>query len=251
VNNKKFTQQLDRGIRWAGRNIGLILLILAAIVFVGAINKAWADDDCRGNQNCTDTGGGDIDITGGDVNVPVEVNTDVTGGPVSVQHKSESLGIGLSNSLGDVDIAGCLGSTQWATPLFSKQKLVVNWPCLAEFYLKNGKYELAAMAICNTEIIKEFEDEAACEAAHDFGPQEEPVSEILEQRQQIEEYHQEDIQVVQMAQASLEARLTALEQKPPPPPRVIRSQPAEPDKRFTEEQKLAVFAALGMDEDDE
>lgn len=234
-------------MNWFQRNWALLILVVAAIVFVAMIRVAWGDDDCRGNS-CN--GGGDTNIEiDGEVTVPVDVNTDVTGGPVSVEHKSESLGIGLSNSLGDVDIAGCLGSTQWATPLFSKQKLVVNWPCLAEFYLRQGKYELAAMAICNTEIVKEFESELACEDAHDFAPVEEPVSEVLEQRKEIEEHHQEDIQVVQMAQVSLEQRVSELESRPAPRPRVIQA-PAEPKERYSTEQKLAVFKALGIEDEE-
>lgn len=223
---------------------------IAIAWFVWGVQIARADDDCRGNS-CN--GGGDttVDVTGGDVNVPVDVNTDVTGGPVSVEHKSDSLGIGLSNSLGDVDIAGCLGSTQWATPLFSKQKLVVNWPCLAEFYLEHGKYELAAMAICNTEIIKEFEDEAACEAAHDFAPFAEPVGEIIKSFDSSQEMQNEYLDVIQVAQANTEQRLEVLESRPRPRP---TSRPtAAPGPAFTEEQKAAAWAALkgeGANEDE-
>jgi hypothetical protein len=237
------------------------LAVLLFLVWLGfAVPIAMASGDCKG-QSCNDSGdvnvggdtinvGGDT-ITGGDVSVPVNVNTDVAGGPVNVEHKSESLGIGLSNSLGDVDIAGCLGSTQWATPLFSKQKLVVNWPCLAEFYLEHGKYELAAMAICNTEIIKEFEDEAACEAAHDFAPFAEPVGEIIKSFDSSQEEQNEYLDVIQMAQASIEQRLEALESRPRPRP---TSRPtAAPQPAFTEEQKAAAWAALkgeGANEDE-
>ena len=113
------------------------LFMLALIVFViwvvfAIAPPALADDDCRGNS-CN--GGGDVDvdvggdtinvggdtITGGDVTVPVDIAGGTTN--TNVQHKSESLGIGLANSLGDVDIAGCLGSTQWATPIYSRQNL--------------------------------------------------------------------------------------------------------------------------------
>ena len=76
------------------------LATAAAIFFLLQADIVRADDDCRGHS-CNDGGDVDIDVGGTDVNVPVDVNTDVTGGPVSVEHKSESLGIGLSNSLGD------------------------------------------------------------------------------------------------------------------------------------------------------
>jgi hypothetical protein len=222
------------------------LLALSFVIWLASADIAFADDDCRGNQNCTDTGGGDIDITGGDVNVPVDVTTGPVNveSPVSVNHESKALA--LSNSLGDVDIAGCLGSTQWATPLFSKQKLVVNWPCLAEFYLRNGKYELAAVAICNTEIVKEFADEASCEAAHDFSPATEPVSEVIEviegQREQAQ-----SIAVVQMAQYELEERIEALEKKPAPRPRVVQAAPPPEKDELTLAEKEAILATLLYD----
>lgn len=80
---------------------------------------------------------------------------------------------GFGHSMGDVDIAQCLGSTQWDTILGGQQKLVLNNVCMAEFYLKNEKWGLAAMALCNQpEILKEFGSEAECEAAHDFAPAE-------------------------------------------------------------------------------
>lgn len=225
--------------------IGLRLFILMVSWFL--LGQAYASGDCKG-QSCN---GGDVDVTTdvttGDVTVPVDVNTEVAGGDVNFKDKSRSLA--LVNTLGDVDIAGCLGSTQWATPLFSKQKLVVNWPCLAEFYLKNSKYELAAMAICNTEVVEEFETEEDCEAAHDFGPLEaEPVGEIIETFDNDQRLQDETIEVVQMAQASLEERVAKLEKKPAPRPRVIQ---AEPEPRYTYEQKMAVFEVLGIEEDDE
>lgn len=83
----------------------------------------------------------------------------------------DSLAIGFGHALGDVDIAQCLASTQWDTILMGKQKLVLNNVCMAEFYLANGKWALAAMALCNQkEILGEFDSEGECERAHDFGP---------------------------------------------------------------------------------
>jgi hypothetical protein len=243
--NDRFRERLD----W------VLAAVFALFLIWLAVPMAFASGDCKG-QSCNQ-GGGDVDvdvggdtiniggdtITGGDVSVPV----DVTGGDVSVQHKSESLGIGLSNSLGDVDIAGCLGSTQWATPLFSKQKLVVNWPCLAEFYLRNGKYQLASMAICNTEIVKEFANEAECEAAHDFAP---VVAEIPTDHLRQDEIYNDQLAMVQMQISEIEDRIEQAESRPPPPPTrtIVQQSPT-----FTEEQKAAAWAALlgSEDEDDE
>ncbi|KPK74256.1 MAG: hypothetical protein AMJ84_00265 [Acidithiobacillales bacterium SM23_46] len=203
----------------------------------------------------------DVDVTGGDVNVPVDVTTgpvSVQGGDVSTNMQFDSKALGIANSLGDVDIADCLGSTQWSTPVFGRQGLVLNQVCMAEFYLTAGKYKLAAMSLCNVkEILKEFESEEECEEAHDFtpvAPAPEPASEILEQRMQIEEYHEEDIEQVQMQQQQLVARIEALEKRPEPAPRVVRAPAPEPKPAFSEEQKRAAWAALmggSEDEDDE
>jgi len=84
---------------------------------------------------------------------------------------NSSKAFAFGHALGDVDIAQCLGSTQWDTLLGGRQKLVLNNVCMAEFYLKAGKYALAAMALCNQpEILREFATEEACELAHDFAP---------------------------------------------------------------------------------
>jgi hypothetical protein len=233
------------------RNL-LIIFVLMSVVTVWGTRAAFGDDGHGHNHH--DDGG---DTTIGDTNIDVG-GTDVSIGETTLQGGDTNVSTGgnkalsLGNSLGDVDIAGCLGSTQWATPVISKQKLVINWPCMAEFYLRNGKHELAAMALCNTEIVKEFSSEAECESAHDFSPPErppnepeEPVSQILEQQQIIETEHDEDIQVVQMAQSSLEQRVAALER-----PRSARPAPSQ---RFDKERVDAVWLALrgNQDESDE
>ena len=105
--------------------------------------------------------------SGTDVEQNTEVVTELVGGDVSmVGGTSKAIGFGRSSF--DVDINQCMGSTAWDTIIGGKQKLVINWVCLAEFYLKTGQPELAAVAICNTEMLKEFKNEAECEQAHDF-----------------------------------------------------------------------------------
>lgn len=151
------------------------LLALAVFIIIVVFNVSYASGDCKGHS-CND--GGDVIVGGDDINVgvttgPVSTDVGVTTGAVSVDspvtvNTGGNKALALSNNMGDVDIAGCLGSTQWATPLFSKQKLVVNWPCLAEFYLRQGMWTNAAMAICNTEVRKEFDTEQECRDAHPF-----------------------------------------------------------------------------------
>ena len=176
-------------------NFFLVGVLLVVIVVTCEDARAGGDDIIQSNDNNTQTAG---DISTGDT---------VVGG-------DDSLGLGLSNSLGDVDIAGCLGSTQWNTPLFGKQKLVLNWPCMAEFYLRHQKWELAAMAICNTEMVQEFSSEAACEAAHDFSAfhvepsatleieHEEELGELEEDIDDLEaQIEQQQIQIQQLQEA--------------------------------------------------
>jgi hypothetical protein len=229
-----------------------IALVAFAVILVVA-PPALADDGHGHNHHGGDTmvdidNPVDVNVTGGDTNVPVDVN--VTGGDSPVSVNNESRALALSNALGDVDIAGCLGSTQWATPLFSKQKLVVNWPCLAEFYLEHGKYELAAMAICNTEIVKEFAGEDECEAAHDFAPPAEPVSEVVETFDYGQQVQNDEIEQVKYTQMELMARIDGLQALAESRASRPRPRPA-PTKRFTDEQKQAVFSALGISEDEE
>lgn len=230
----------------------------ATIFFVAMIlmmcAPAWADNGHGHSHDNGDTtvdidNPVDVNVTGGDTNVPVDVNVMGGDSPVSVNHESRALA--LSNVLGDVDIAGCLGSTQWATPLFSKQKLVVNWPCLAEFYLTHGKYELASMAICNTEIVKEFANEAECEAAHDFAPSE-PVAEVVETFDYSQQVQNDEIEQVKYTQMEMMARIDQLQtlaersaSRPTPQPRVVQRE------AFTDEQKTAAWAALMGEEDEE
>ena len=211
----------------------------------------------------------DVDIGGttvntGDVNVPVDVNAATTvNSPVSMQNETKTFA--FSNSLGDVDIAACLGSEQWSSPIFGQQKLKLNQVCMAEFYLKNNRYELAAMSLCNVkEILAEFqgkgiskdEAEASCEAAHNFGPT--PLAELEPAAAPVpfETFaeHNEDVVEIQMAQQALQMEVQDLrnkldaERRRPPPPRVIQQ---EPEPELTEAEKYAILGLLvGEDEDE-
>ncbi len=124
----------------------IFLMLIAAAIVLMVAPAAMAGDKITQSNDMNNQTTGDVSV-GGD--------------------KSSAFGIGIPG-LGDVDIAGCLGSEQWTLLFGGKQKLVINWPCMAEFYLRNGAPELAAMALCNTEILDEFDSEAECEAAHKF-----------------------------------------------------------------------------------
>ena len=211
---------------WFGVTLITIFWVLILVTDV------YASGDCKGHscggETTVDTdvtvGGTNINI--GDTNVPIVTGANTQSNSTTIEG---SRAYALSNSLGDVDIAGCLGSTQWATPLFSKQKLVVNWPCLTEFYLRNAQFELASMAICNTEIRKEFASEQACRDAHAFEPMlEEPVM-VMEQDDDEVEYLRDELEEQAMLQADLNAKIQNLERSQ----RVVIREPYLSDEQKT------------------
>jgi hypothetical protein len=221
-------------MKWLKSNWMLAVLVIAALIFVSAIRTAWGDDGHGHNHH--DDGGGDI-----------EVVNEILGGDTSIDDKSLALGFGRSSF--DVDINDCMGSTAWDTILVGRQKLVLNKWCAAEMYDAKGLRQMAAVMRCDIpEIAKHFEDAKHCIVANKVSaprPPGKPVSQMI-----LEEEHEEDIQVVQMAQVSLEQRVETLERKPAPRPRVVQAV-APPPEQYSYEQKMAVFAALGMDDDED
>ena len=199
----------------SGINIVRLFFLALIMLALGHCYTARASGDCKG-QSCNN---------GGETNV--EVNNNVSFRPLNsvgannrvdnaVSNESKSLG--LSHGMGDVDINQCLGSRQWSTPLYSRQKLVINWPCMAEFYLRNGMFRQAAMALCNTEIRDEYESEAACEADHDF--QAVAVGAMPDEHEDDEdEYHREMAEELAMLRADLQAKIANLEEETKKRPR--------------------------------
>ncbi len=122
----------------------------------------------------------------------------------------------VAPGLGDVDIAQCLGSTQWSLLVGGKQKLVLNQVCMAEFYLKQARYDLAAQALCNQpEILNEYGSESACETAHDFTPAI-PDHDVHTRSEAFEEVYpqqQEEIEYAREERASLVGQIDQLAQQ--------------------------------------
>ena len=124
---------------------------LLLIVLISGPVFASGDKITQSNDMNNQTSG---DVTTGDVSTG-----DLTGGSQSNSSKS----IALVNSLGDVDINDCLGSTQWATPVFSKQKLNLNKWCAAEVYDSKGMHSMAGRIRCEIpEIEALFDDHQQC-----------------------------------------------------------------------------------------
>lgn len=212
----------------------MTLLVVAMIVLMMA--PAYADgDDCIGNS-CNK------------VVTTKEMSSVVDTSVVSGDNKSLAL---VAPSLGDVDIAACLGSTQWSFLIMGKQKLELNHVCMAEFYLNAGLYDLAAQSLCNQkEILAEYDSELACETAHDFGPpapppeperSNAPVTTSMEIQDEL--HHEYEQQV-----STLQQEVDDLKNRPEPEPdTVIIKQEVD----YSEDRFKAVFAALKGDEEDE
>lgn len=236
----------------------LLACVLAVAWFIWGIQLTEASER-RGNNddvnvdvdNVVNVGGDTVNVggdtinvggstlTGGDVSVPVNVSAPST----STMH-NEAKSLALGNVLGDVDIADCLGSHQWNTPIFGRQDLKLNQVCMAEFYLSAGKYQLAAMSLCNIkEILREFENEEECEAAHDFTPP--PVaaapSRALEEEVAQLRWEQAALQSQIVEQQAL---LERAESKPAPRPVVVQQE-------FVTDEKRAKIKALFAGDDGE
>ena len=213
-------------------------LLVGVLVSFVLSDPSYASGDCKG-QSCNDGGDVSVDTTtnvGVDTNVNLNstVNNSMSGGDTNVS-TGGNRALALSNNMGDVDIADCLGSTQFGTPLFSKQKLVINNVCLADFYLKMGKYDLAAMALCNIPgILKEFDSEEDCEYAHDFAP-------VYEAAVIVEDYDQEYRMEQQMRYDELEQKIENIE------PKVTQKVIQKPFLSTTQRTKLQAI----LDEDDD
>lgn len=234
----------------------LLACLLTIAWFVWGIGVAQASGDCRGNS-CNDgdtinVGGDTIDVggdtinveggtfTGGDVSVPVSVDA---GSTTSLHTESKSLALG--NVLGDVDIADCLGSHQWSTPIFGRQDLKLNQVCMAEFYLSAGKYQLAAMSLCNIkEILREFESEEECEAAHDFTPAPVAAAPARAVEEELEQLRWEQ-SMLQSQIAEQQALLERAESRPAPKPVVVQQE------FVTEEKRQAIKALFAKNEGEE
>lgn len=238
---------------FTSRNL-LIIIVAIGLLSVVAI-RAYADErrgpsvdvDVRQSNDMNNQTSGDIDI-----GMASTLNAgDMIGGDTSLSTSTKNIAV-AAPGLGDVDIADCLGSTQWSLLVGGKQKLQLNHVCMAEFYLKAGRYDLAAQSLCNQpEILGEYDDELACEADHDFSPPPMPAMApepaALEQHYEIEEQHDEDLAMVQAQLTEVSAQLVALEEQPPQ--QIVQQVPAPP--AISEDRADAVWLALKGKGDDE
>ncbi len=89
---------------------------------------ALAQHECQGGHNCNDAGG------------DIQVLTELAG--------DDFRALSLSQALGDVDIAGCIVTTQWGIIVFQRQGFVYDVFCLARELDMVKKYNDAAAMRC-------------------------------------------------------------------------------------------------------
>lgn len=214
-----------------------IALVALAVVMVVAPPYALGDDGHGHNH------GDDGDATASADSVVENV----------VKDSSLSLGLGFSYGMGDVDInegQNCMGSEQKAHIFAGKQEIVLNAWCASLFYELNGRHTFAAKLRCGIpEIGEHYATAEECVLDQDLSPAElsgEDAVDLYEEQRVQDEY----IAAVQMEQSTLEQRIVALEKKPAPRPRVTQAA-APPPEKYTYEQKQAVFAALGIEGDED
>ena len=209
-----------------------MLIVFFAILLVSPDSDAGGDELTSESQAISSSMSNSSAVIG-------ESHVDVGG------DKNRAYALGVPG-LGDVDIAGCLGSTQWTLLIGGKQKLETNWWCVTKLYLEAGLYDNAAMAICNTEVREEFATEQDCRDAHPFKAMATIVPTESEDEDEEHERFQAEIEALaarlsaseeKTAQAKAEAR-KARRAAQAPPQTVIQREP------FIDADKRAALEAL-------
>lgn len=210
-----------------------LLLWLAIVLIAMFVNEAVAGGECNRHDDCSTA---DIVVTADIEGDSITNNLD-TGG---------SRTVALGNSLGDVDIAECLGSTQWSTPLFGRQKLNRDHTCVGFKFLAVGAYDVAAMHFCNDkDTLAEFDNEASCEAAHNFTPPEPSEPAVTQDDYPRHEQMRDDPYEL------LLSRIEELEQRPKPRLTPTMQQAPEPEPFITEQRRAELMALIEDDEDED
>jgi len=227
---------LDR-IMWLAAGVIVVVLL-------GGLRLAYASGECNGPGACTDD---DIIVGGSTVLQSIEGD--------SYTSKAWAL---AAPGLPNVAIARCLGSEAWTLLVGGKQKLVLNQVCMAEFYLKVGRYDLAAQALCNQpEILMEYTTEVSCEIDHDFTPiipegKDKFSDEITESPEYVAQ--QQEIEYLQEENASIVGRLddltSLLEQAPASASTPIYIQ-QEQEPQYTDADKAYILGLYADEEPDD
>ena len=209
------------------RNLAIIILVGLLVISMAPV---WASGDCKGHS-CND--GGDINLTGGDVNVAANTSVDASG-DVSFSSNDTSRAFGFG--LGDVDINDCYRSYQ--VLIYQDSKL--NKFCVAQHYAAMGNEAAYQQVMCSIGAIKKlWDDKASCLAAHTLAvmPQQpldtpEKILEIDHDEDEEERFHVEQQELYE----DLLAKIRNLEEAQNRSP-VVRREVVEQRVGLTAEQK--------------
>lgn len=215
---------------------------ILTLLLVSVASYATPPDNRPPDNRPPDFNDGDVttDVTT-DVNTNVDTTVnagDLVGGDTNVSHTSRALALG--NSLGDVDINDCLASTQWGTPVFSRQNVVLNKWCAAEVYDAKGLHRMAAKVRCEIKEIAAL-SETREECIADNTVQAPPVVVAAPPTESVE--REDEDEEVKEKHNDLEARIAAIEKKRAADARRASAW-AEEQKRAREEQKMLAQQSL-------
>ncbi len=135
----------------------LVVGIILGLFLLGIFGIAYGQHECQGGHNCNDDGG----IVGGDISIANEL----------AGSDGDFTSIALGQSLGDVDIAGCIVTTQWGIIIYQRQGFVYDVFCLADRLDQAGKYAEAAEMRCLHKIPRKLYAER-CLSVMNFEPPE-------------------------------------------------------------------------------
>ena len=246
--------RLNNKLNWV-----LVFLLLGALALMYGLEAAASGDDNTGGDATATAGADSSSISGADA-VATAMSGDLSVGDTTFSNSSKTFA--FSHSLGDVDInegQNCLGSEAWGSFIVSRQTNELNPWCAALFYELNGKHLFAAKMRCDIkEIGKKYTTEQECWMDQNLAPAE-PLGEgssgvadrIVSHIDEVGVQHDEDLMQVQMAQSELEQRISELEHKPAPRPRVVQEQ-APPPEQYSAEDKAYILGLYtkGDDEDE-
>jgi len=242
------------------RRLKITIWFLLTVLIVMLVVPAWADPHPH------DEGGGgdvDIDITGGDLIGGSLTGGDLIGGDTNVS-TGGNRALAISNSLGDVDFTGiCQGSSQFGTPVFSKQRIHRDEVCLGFAFLKIGAYDLAQMHFCmDKETLAQYATVKACENEHDFKPatkegrggfDSDDRNAQFEEHYELAQQQEHEIEYLKEEQASLVGRidyLTERIERAPAPQQQIQQIDTGAERRANSRAAYEKALAEGTEEDE-
>jgi len=106
----------------------LVIAVMLVVIFIVFDIRAQQNHECQGGRNCND----------GTVGTASDV---IIGG-------DDSQFLALSNSLGDVEISGCVITKQFSIIVWARQSWEYDPWCLADKLDAKGQYEYAAKMRC-------------------------------------------------------------------------------------------------------